>query len=176
MIVLSLCFSLLRSWDWLLKISNLEVCDCTIITIINCAGYLVQNISNSLFEELIKHVMDNLVNPTKVLQSYITCINVIRYYSFRVFMFPAVCILSVLSSNISAFSGLLINDLLSFLSENCKFHSEYSVILITTHTLSRHAGHRFGNKLKIIVPKVAEFAHSAGENDDLRESAIQVSR
>ena len=27
----------------------------------------------------------------------------------------------------------------------------------------------------MIVPKVAEFAHSAGDNDDLRESAIQVS-
>lgn len=39
---------------------------------------------------------------------------------------------------------------------------------------SRHAGHRFGSKLKLIVPKVAEFAQSAGENDDLRESAIQV--
>lgn len=40
---------------------------------------------------------------------------------------------------------------------------------------SRHAGHRFGDKLKVIVPKVAEFAHSAGDNDDLRESAMQVS-
>ena len=92
-------------------------------------------------------------------------------------MLRAISILSFLSSNIGAFSGLLINGLLSLSSENySKFHREYSVILITYHTLSRHAGHRFGNKLKIIVPKVAEFAHSAGENDDLRESAIQVSR
>jgi hypothetical protein len=48
------------------------------VTCVVSPGYLVQNVSNSLFEELIKHVMDNLVNPTKFLQSYITCINVIR--------------------------------------------------------------------------------------------------
>lgn len=79
-------------------------------------GYLVTTVSTQLFEELIAHVMEELLTPDKYVQSYITCINVI----------------------------------------------------------SRHAGHRFGDKLKVIVPKVAEFAYSAGENDELREAAIQV--
>eukprot|EP00116_Pleurobrachia_bachei_P001870 sb/3462132/ len=73
----------------------------------------LENVVASQFEELIKHVMEHLSNPSKYIQSYITCINVI----------------------------------------------------------CRHAGHRFGEKLKLIE---AVFATNAGEDDDLRECSIQV--